>query len=223
MRRTLLVTALLTLLAGAPPAAGRSFSARVDNPWYPLKPGTTYVYRGFEGAKPMRDVVVVTHRTRLVDGVRCRVVHDRVFVGGHLAERTSDYFAQDARGTVWYFGEDTAELTRSGRVVSTEGTWHTGVDGARAGVFMPAHPRVGERHRQEFLRGHAEDRFQVLSLDAHVTVPFGTFDHALRTREWTPLEPGVVDRKDYVRGIGEVAERTVRGGNEQLGLVRIVR
>jgi hypothetical protein len=221
LHRTLPALVLIALLAAASPAAARSFNAKVDNPWFPLRPGTTYVYRGFEGARPMRDVVLVTHRTRLVNGVRCRIVHDRVFVGGHLAERTSDYFAQDARGTVWYFGEDTAELTRRGRVI-TEGTWHAGVDGARAGIFMPAHPRVGERHRQEFLRGHAEDHFQVVSLDAHVAVPFGTFDHALRTREWTPLEPGVVDRKDYVRGIGEVTERTVRGGSEQLELVRVV-
>jgi hypothetical protein len=222
LHRTLPALLLIALLAAASPAAARSFTAKVDNPWFPLKPGTTFVYRGSEDGEPTRDVVAVTRRTRVVGGVRCRIVHDRVFVGGDLAERTSDYFAQDGRGTVWYFGEDTAELSRSGRVISTEGTWHTGVDGARAGVFMSAHPRVGERHRQEFLRGHAEDHFQVVSLDAHVAVPFGTFDHALRTREWTPLEPGVIDAKHYVRGIGEVAERTVRGGSEQLELVRVV-
>ena len=222
MHRTLLLAALLALSAAAS-ADGRSFSAHVDNAWYPLRPGTTYVYRGMKDGKPARDVVAVTHRTRLVGGVRCRVVHDRLYLSGRLAERTSDYFAQDDRGTVWYVGEDTAELAPSGRVVSTEGTWHTGVDGARAGIFMPAHPRVGERHRQEFLRGHAEDHFQVVSLDARVVVPFGAFDHALRTREWTPLEPGVIDAKFYVRGIGEVSEQTVRGGREVARLVRIVR
>jgi hypothetical protein len=222
MRRILLAAALVGLLTAAP-AAARSFSARVDNPWFPLKPGTTYVYRGVKDGKPARDVVTVTHRTKVVGGVRCRVVHDRLFLRGRLAERTADYYAQDARGTVWYFGEDTAELGRRGRVITREGTWHTGVDGARAGILMPAHPRVGERHRQELLRGHAEDHFQVVSLDAHVVVPFGTFDHALRTREWTPLEPGVVDAKFYVRGIGEVSEQTIRGGHELAQLVRIVR
>jgi hypothetical protein len=173
--------------------------------------------------KPARDVVTVTHRTRLVGGVRCRVVHDRVHMRGRLAERTADYYAQDARGAVWYFGEDTAEFNARGEVTSREGTWHAGVDGARAGIFMPAHPRVGERHRQEFLRGHAEDHFQVVSLDAHVVAPFGTFEHALRTREWTPLEPGVIDAKFYVRGIGEVVEQTIRGGDEVARLVRVVR
>ncbi len=221
--RTVLAILLAALLSGSSSAAGRSFTARVDNPWFPLKPGTTYVYRGAKDGKPARDVVTVTHRAKLVNGVRCRVVRDRLSVRGHLAERTADYFAQDGRGTVWYFGEDTAELGLRGRVITTEGTWHAGVDGARAGIFMPAHPRVGERHRQEFLRGHAEDRFQVVSLDARVVVPFGTFKHALRTREWTPLEPGVIDAKYYVRGVGEVSEQTVRGGDEVAELVRIVR
>jgi len=222
MRRILLAAALAGLSAAAP-AAGGGFGPRVDNPWFPLKPGTAYVYRGMKDGKAARDVVTVTHRTRLVGGVRCRVVHDRLSLRGQLAERTADYYAEDARGTVWYFGEDTAELGPGGRVISREGTWHTGVDGARAGIFMPAHPRVGERHRQEFLRGHAEDRFQVVGRDAHVSVPFGGFDHALRTREWTPLEPGVIDAKYYVRGIGEVSERTVRGGREVARLVRVVR
>jgi hypothetical protein len=221
MRRILLiVVALLTVSA---PAAGRSFSANVDNAWFPLRPGTTYVYRGETDGKPARDVVTVTGRTKIVGGVRCRVVHDRVYLRGRLAERTADYYAQDGRGTVWYFGEDTAELNERGEVTTTEGTWHAGVDGARAGVFMPAHPRVGEQHRQELYRGHAEDHFRIVSLDAHVVVPFGTFDHALRTREWTPLEPGVIGAKLYARGVGQVAEQTVRGGDEHLELVRIVR
>ena len=154
--------------------------------------------------------------------MHCVVVHDRLYLRGRLAERTSDYYTQDAGGTVWYFGEDTAELGPRGDVTSREGTWHAGVDGARAGIFMPAHPRVGERHRQELYRGHAEDHFQVVSLDARITVPYGAFDHALRTREWTPLEPGVIDTKHYVRGIGQVAEQSVRGGSERAALVRIL-
>jgi hypothetical protein len=220
LHRTLPALVLITLLAAASPAAARSFTAKVDNPWFPLKPGTTFVYRGSEAGKPVRDVVAVTYRTRIVGGVRCVVVHDRVYVGGRLAERTSDYYAEDGGGTVWYFGEDTAELGPSGEVTSTEGTWHAGVDGARAGIFMPSHSRVGERHRQEFFRGHAEDHFQIVSLDARIAVPYGTFDHALRTREWTPLERGVIDAKYYVRGIGEVAERTIRGGSDRAQLVQ---
>ncbi|MFL5817559.1 MAG: hypothetical protein ACJ76L_08155 [Conexibacter sp.] len=205
------------------PAFGRDFDAHVDNPWFPLEPGTTYVYRGSKDGRSARDVFAVTHRTERIDGARCVVVHDRLYLRGRLAERTTDYYAQDRNGTVWYFGEQTAELDAHGHVTSSEGTWRAGVDGARAGIYMPAHPRVGERHRQELYPGHAEDRFQVVARDARVTVPYGTFDHALRTKEWTPLEPGVLDAKYYVRGIGQVAERTVRGGSERAVLVDVVR
>lgn len=214
-----LIAALLALALPAPAALARSFQATVDNPWFPLKPGTTLVYEGVKDGKPARDVVTVSARVATIAGARCTVVHDRLFLRGRLAERTTDYYTQDGAGDVWYFGEATAELNARGRVVSREGSWRAGRDGARAGLFMPAHPRVGERHRQEHYPGHAEDHFEVVALDARVTVPFGSFAHALRTREWTPLEPGVRDAKYYARGIGEVSERTVRGGDEQLALV----
>ena len=160
-------------------------------------------------------------RTKVVGGVRCVVVDDRGYENGRLAERTSDYYSEDSHGNVWYFGEDTAELDAHGHVTSTEGTWHTGVDGARAGLFMPAHPRLGEQHRQEYYRGHAEDQFRVVSLRAPVTVPYRSFAGALRTREWTRLEPGVLDGKWYVRGIGEVAERSLHGPQETAELVSL--
>jgi hypothetical protein len=150
------------------------------------------------------------------------LIHDRLYLRGRLAERTTDYYTQDRHGTVWYFGEQTAELDAHGQVTSTEGTWRAGVRGARAGIYMPAHPRVGERHRQELYRGHAEDHFQVVSRNARIAVPYGSFTHALRTKEWTPLEPGVLDAKFYVRGIGQVAERTMRGGSERAVLVRVI-
>jgi hypothetical protein len=226
MRRhscTLLLATLCAAALAAAPTSARSFDARVDNPWFPLAPGTTYVYKGSEDGKATRDVLAVTRHTKLVDGARCVVVHDRLYRRGRLAERTTDFYSQDEHGTVWYFGEKTAELDAHGRVTSTEGTWRAGVDGARAGIYMPAHPRVGERHRQERYRGHAEDRFQVVSRNARIAVPYGAFSHALRTKEWTPLEPGVLDAKHYVRGIGQVAERTIRGGDEQLALVRVIR
>ncbi|HET6449057.1 MAG TPA: hypothetical protein VFG31_08105 [Conexibacter sp.] len=219
--RTACVVALVTLIATTP-AAARGFSAHVTNPWFPLKPGTTFVSIGAKDGRAARDVFAVTHRTRRIDGARCIAVHDRLYLGGRLAERTTDYYTQDAHGTVWYFGDDTAELDARGNVTSTEGSWRAGRDGGRAGIFMPAHPRVGERHRQELLRGHAEDHFQVVSLTAPVAVPYGTFSNALRTREWTPLEPGVIDAKYYVRGIGQVSERSLRGGNERASLVRIL-
>ena len=141
---------------------------------------------------------------------------------GVLEERTSDYYAQDRCGNVWYFGEDTAELDRHGRVIDTEGSFHAGVDGAQPGVYMQAHPQLGRKFRQEWYRGQAEDVFYAVDLSTPVRVPFRTFHHALRTAETTALEPGVLDNKYYVRGIGEVVEVTVQGPTEKLVLVDIL-
>src|SRR3954470_15164604 len=209
----------------APNAAARAaFTAKIDNPWLPLKPGTTLTYTGVKDGKPQRDVFRVTSRTKVIDGVPCVVIDDRVYShDGKLNERTSDYYTQDGKGNVWYYGEDTAELDASGRVTSTEGTWRTGVDGARAGLFMPAHPRVGERHRQEYYKGHAEDQFRVVSLRATVNVPYRKFTSALETNEWTRLEPGVLDAKYYVRGVGEVFEGSLKGPKETFELVSVKR
>jgi hypothetical protein len=200
-----------------------AFVAQVDNPWFPLRPRTTYVYRGVKDGQPSRDVFKVTARTKTIEGVRCTVVRDRLYLRGRLEERTEDWYAQDTTGDVWYFGEATAELARDGSVRTTEGSWEAGVEGARAGIFMPAHPHVGQAGRQEFFKGHAEDHFRVLSLSADAHTPATTSRHALLTREWTPLEPDVVDHKLYVRGIGNALERTVRGGDELNVLVRILR
>lgn len=200
------------------------FTAHVDNPWMPLTPGTTLIYRGVKDKTTERDVFKVTRRTKVVGGVRCVVINDRVYdANGRLSERTTDYYAQDRKGSVWYFGEDTASLDASGRVTSTEGTWHAGVNGARAGLFMPAHPRVGEHHRQEFLGGHAEDQFRVVSLHSRVKVPYVRSRIALQTHEWTALEPGVLDAKYYVRGIGEVFEGSLKGPKEVFRLVAVKR
>ena len=199
------------------------FVARVDNPWFPLRPHTTYVYRGVKDGQPSRDVFRVTARTRTIEGVRCTVVRDRLYLRGRLEERTVDWYAQDGDGNVWYFGEATAELKRDGSVRNTEGSWQAGVDGAQAGVFMPGNPHVGQSGRQEFFKGHAEDHFRVLSLHARVHTPAVSSHRALLTREWTPLEPGVVDHKLYVRGIGNVLEHTVKGGDELNELVAIRR
>jgi hypothetical protein len=204
-----------------------NYTTRIDNAWFPLKPGVTYVYRGRDNGKRSHDVVSVRHRIFKIVGVACRVVKDRLYLNGRLKERTKDYYTQDEDGNVWYFGEDTEELDRNGNVVSREGSWRTGRNGAEAGIFMQADPQVGDQFRQEFYRRHAEDHYQVLSLGAEVKVPYGHFGrNQLRrnvelTKEWTPLEPEVRDHKYYVRGIGEVKELTVRGGHETAGLVRI--
>jgi hypothetical protein len=232
MRRALAVCALLLLTAGcgsssspstssasAPPQARQRFSANVTNPWFPLPSGAVWVYRGVKDGKPSRDVVRVTGITRVIDAAPTTGLSDLLYVSGRLEERTTDWYTQDQAGNVWYFGEETAELDRSGKVTSTEGSWLAGVKGAQPGLFMFAQPRVGRSARQEYLKGHAEDHFQVVKLVAPVKVPYGSFRHALLTKEWTPLEPGVLDHKYYVRGVGTVLEQTVKGGQERNELV----
>lgn len=210
MKRTLFLAALAVAAAAAGSAnggaaGGNGFTARVDNPWFPLTPGTTYTYHGVRDGKPSRDVMTVTHRTKTIAGAPCVAVSDRLYLAGRLAENTIDWYTQDSLGNVWYYGEATAELDAKGRVTSREGSWQAGVDGATPGIFMPAHPRVGYSGRQEYYKGHAEDRFRIATI-------FGK--NALLTEETTPLEPGVLDHKLYVRGVGTVVERTVKGGDE---------
>ena len=204
-------------------SGGSSFSARVDNPWLPLKPGSVYTYRGVKDGKPSVDVVVVTPRVKTIEGAPCISVQDELFLAGRLEERTTDWYTQDRQGNVWYFGESTAELDRNGHVTSTEGSWQAGRNGGVPGIFMPANPHVGQSGRQEFYKGHAEDHFRVLSLDAKVKVPGAASTRALLTEEWTPLEPGVLDHKLYIRGIGNVLEQSVKGPNERNELVSFVR
>jgi hypothetical protein len=198
------------------------FSPDVTNPYLPLRPGKTYVYAGTKDAKTAIDIFAPSRKTRVIDGVRTRVVNDRLLLNGVLEERTSDYYAQDRCGNVWYFGEDTATLDRSGHVVSREGSFHAGVQGAQPGVFMQAHPQLGRLFRQEWSPGNAEDQFKVIAKNVSVRVPAGTFHHALRTEETTALEAGVVDNKLYVKGVGEVVEVAVKGPVEKLVLVDVL-
>ena len=198
-----------------------SFSARVDNPWFPLLRGTRWIYTGVKDGKRTRDVVTATDRTKTIEGVPCVAVRDRLYMRGRLEERTTDWYSQDSHGNVWYFGENTAELDRHGHVTSTEGTWKAGVDGATAGIYIPGRPRLGQTGRQEVLKGHAEDHFEVIGVFGTVA-PRGKAN-TLLTKEWTPLEPGVVDHKMYVRGIGTVLEQSQRGPDERNELVRVTR
>ena len=197
-------------------------TAHVTNPWFPLPIGRTYIYTGVDGSQRTTDIVTVSSRTKVIDGVRTRVLNDRVLTGGLVRERTTDYYAQDACGNVWYFGEDTAELDRHGNVTSTEGSFRAGVHGAKPGVFMQAHPKLGRKFRQEWYPGQAEDVYKAVSRTTTKTVPYGTFTHVLGTIETNALEPDVRDAKYYARGIGTISEVTLRGGTERLTLVDIL-
>jgi hypothetical protein len=195
------------------------FVREVTNPWFPLRPGSVWHYRGLKEGMRTTDTVTATHRTKKILGVTATVVHDIVAINGKPVEATDDFYAQDRHGNIWYFGEETEELNRQGKRTSTEGSFEAGVEGARPGVLIPGHPKVGMVGRQEFLPGEAEDHFRVLDLKARVSVPFVSTEKALRTREWTPLEPATVDNKYYVHGVGSVREIAVKGPVEKLELI----
>jgi hypothetical protein len=206
--------------AYAPNIDPADFTTEIDNKYFPLKPGTTYIYEGKTEEGTERIVVTVTDDTRQVMGVECVVVRDKVFLNGGLIEDTFDWYAQDKKGNVWYFGENTKEY-ENGKVVSTKGSWEAGVDGAMPGIVMQADPKVGETYRQEYYPGEAEDMAKVLSLNESATVPYGSFDHLLMTREWTPLEPNVVEQKYYAPGMGTVLEVGVKGTSDRVELIDI--
>jgi hypothetical protein len=219
------MAAITAALAAGTSAQTRThhFSARVDNQWYPLLAGTRWVYTGVKDGKRTRDVVLVTHRVRKIMGARTIAVSDRLYERGRLEERTTDWYTQDEKGNVWYFGEATAELDRQGHVKNREGSWMAGRNGAKPGIFMPAHPKLGTSFRQEYLKGHAADHFKIIGIFHTVAGANAGGRNGLLTKEWTPLEPGVVDHKMYVRGVGEVLEQSEKGANERGELVGVRR
>ncbi len=198
------------------------FVTRIDNRYFPLRPGTTFIFGGTQQGKARRVTVFVTHKTKMILGIRATVVLDQVLVGGKAEEKTFDWYAQDKRGNVWYLGEDSSDFVK-GKWVRSDGSWEAGVNGAKPGVVMKADPSVGEVYRQEYYAGHAEDMAKVLSRNKSVTVPYGSFEHALETSEWTPLERGVLEHKYYVKGVGNVRTIMVKGGSEEEHLVSIRR
>ena len=199
--------------------AGR-FGAEIDHPYWPMPVGAVWTYRETDGEGGEQEVLVtVTDRTRTVAGVEARVVHDVVTdEEGRVVEDTYDWYAQDDDGNLWYLGEDTTAYA-AGEAPSKEGSWEAGVDGAQAGVVLPGEPEVGQAYRQEYLEGEAEDAGEILSLDELVEVPFGRFDGVLMTKDWTRLEPTLLEHKFYARGVGPVLAITLSGGTDREELV----
>jgi len=188
----------------------------IDNPYWPLTPGTSYE---FESAGEQTKVVVTSER-RTVMGVSTVVVSDKVFADGKLSEDTSDWYAQDRAGNVWYFGEATLSYEDDPAGDPT-GSWEAGVDGAEPGVVMLADPLGGDVYRQEFDAGQAEDLALVRYANGSIEVPAGSYDNVLVTEEWTPLEPDVIELKYYAKGIGVVEERQIFGGTELVKLTKV--
>jgi hypothetical protein len=198
------------------------FTAEIDNPWLPLRVGSRWVYRETdqEGTE-QRVEVTVLDETREVMGVETRVVHDVVSEDDEVVEDTYDWYAQDVDGNVWYFGEDTKEFAE-GELTTTAGSWEAGIDGAQPGVLVPADPELGQSYRQEYLAGEAEDAATVLSLDEKAQVPLGTYEAVLMTRDYTPLEPDLLEHKFYARGVGLVLALTTSGGSDREELLEYV-
>jgi hypothetical protein len=196
------------------------FTTRITNRYWPMRPGNRWVSRETDpNGTRQRVIVTVTRRTkRLANGITARVVHDVVTERGKLVEVTDDWYAQDTAGNVWYMGEFTKEF-QNGRFKSTKGSFEAGVDGAQPGIAVPARPRPGLRYRQEYYRGHAEDRAKVVSVTEQAEVPFGHFRPVLMTRDVNPLEPKAVEFKFYARGVGPVLAVGVSGGSDREELV----
>jgi hypothetical protein len=195
------------------------FSTEITNPYWPMAPGDCLIYRETgDGGAARRVVVTVTPDTKTIMGIDARVVHDVVSEDGQVIEDTFDWYAQDADGNLWYLGEDTKEY-ENGKLKTTEGSWEAGVDGAQPGIIVPAQPEPGMSYREEYYKGHAEDGASVLTLDALAKVPYGTYDNLLQTRNYSGIEPDVVEEKFYASGIGPVLEVTISGGVGRAELV----
>jgi hypothetical protein len=201
------------------------FSTQIDNRYWPMKPGSRWVYRETtEGAGAgQRDVVTVARKTkRIADGIEARVVHDVATEKGQPVEVTDDWYAQDSAGNVWYLGEDTTEY-ENGRPFSTKGSFEAGVDGAQPGIVVPADPKPGLTYRQEYYAGEAEDMGQVMGIDEQAGVAAGHFTDVLMTKDTNPIEPRVLELKFYAPGIGPVLALTVSGGSDREELIRFER
>jgi hypothetical protein len=201
------------------PINASDFSSSITNPYWPMKPGDHWVYRetNAEGEVQRNDVVVMK-QTKKIMGIDTVIVHDTVKLGGELTEDTYDWYAQDSQGNLWYFGEDTTEY-ENGKLKTKEGSWEAGKDGALPGIIMPANPQVGMTYREEYYKGHAEDGASIISTDALAKVPYGRFDHGIQTRNFSGIEPDVIEEKIYAQDVGIVLEITVSGGSDRSELM----
>jgi hypothetical protein len=188
----------------------------------PLVPGTQMTYAAVdeEGTASTITVTVTDQTKKIANGVTARVVRDTAREDGQVVEDTRDWFAQDDKGNVWYLGEDTATF-ENGTLDSTEGSFEAGVDGARAGVAMPADPKPGPVYRQEYYRGHAEDNGQVLSTHELVDVKNGHYDSVLLTKDTSALEPDALEYKFYAPGVGTVLALDIAGGSGREELLSV--
>jgi len=194
------------------------FVSEINNKFFTLVPGTTFIYESQREDGTERNEVNVTNNTKVVLGVQTVVVWDRVWLDDELIEETFDWYAQDSSGNVWYFGEDSKEY-ESGKVISTEGSWEAGIDGAKPGIIMQAEQKLGQPYKQEYYKGKAEDMAQVVAVNEKVNVPFGTFDNCIKTKDWNTLVSGSVEFKYYCPQVGGVTLEVDQDGSNPVELI----
>lgn len=191
-------------------------STTLTNPYLLYEPGKKYIYEAQTGDGLERVEVQRLATTKVILGITCIVVNDKVWLDGSLVEDTDDWYAQDNDGNVWYMGEDVDNYNRDGSLRDHAGSWEAGVDGAKPGIAMLANPQPGIAYRQEYYFNEAEDEAEVLELGLNVTVPLGTYNNCLKTQEWTALEPDVNENKFYAPGIGLVKAVNVTDSEEEV-------
>ncbi len=198
------------------------FTTEIDNTYWPMAPGTRWTYRETNAEGNVSDVVVVvtTETKEIANGIVARVVRDTVSQDGEIIEDTFDWYAQDSDGNIWYLGEDTAEF-ENGEMVSTEGSFEAGVDGALPGIIMPGEPQPGMKYREEYYAGEAEDNGEVLSVEEMAEVPYGQFQDVLLIKDTITLEPDVLEYKLYAPGVGPVLVLAVSGGGGREELITV--
>jgi len=187
-----------------------NFVSVIDNPYFPLPVGRVLVYSGYRDGVTQTDTVTVTNQTKVILGVTATVVSDVAMHGGTLLEQTSDWYAQDRDGNVWYLGEDTKAYGPHGKI-DTSGSWEAGVNGAIPGLIMEGHPAIPDAYRQELLTGQAEDTAWIVGTTGTVKVAYGNVRNILTTLEATRIEPGIYDTKIYGPGLGIVQEKSLDG------------
>jgi hypothetical protein len=196
------------------------FVRGVTNPYFPLPAGRTLIYRGVKDGKSQVDRVHVTSHIKVIEGIPAVTVTDVAKHNGQLLEKTTDWYAQDKQGNVWYLGEDTAAYLPGGKV-DRSGSWQAGVRDAEPGIVMKAHPQVPQAYRQEYQPGSAEDTAWIVDRGGSFKLPFTVARHVLTSLEFTRLEPTVIDKKIYAPGLGIIVERAMTGPKEVATLVSV--
>ena len=197
-----------------------NFVGVIDNPYFPLPVGRTLIYRGIKDGQSMVDTVTVTNQTKVIEGITATAVSDVSTHESTVLEKTTDWYAQDATGTVWYLGEDTSAFNPNG-TVDTSGSWQSGVNDGEPGIIMESNSQIPDAYRQEYAAGNAEDTAWIVNTSGSITIPLGRVHNVLTSLEFARIEPGVIDQKIYAPGLGIAVERSMTGPLEVDRLVNV--